>query len=122
MSTKTTMIASFLLAIPLAAGLMSMPTFASDACMRGEVTAYDFAELTQNFKDGLWDKAGGIALKSDYAELTLKVLAPSGASVCENIADLNTKCDFKLRNGDDFTVIVDNSARSSATSYELCAY
>lgn len=95
---------------------------ATESCLRGEVDAYEYAELMQNFRESTWDNRAGIKLLADYAEVTLKVLDLEGRSVCENVADLTTQCAFKLRYGDDFTIIVDNSMRSSSTGYRICAY
>lgn len=92
------------------------------SCMRGEVEAYDYAELSENFREGTWDTRGGVELQADFAEVTLKVVNLAGQSVCENVADLQTRCAFRLRTGDDFTIIIDNTMRSSSTSYRLCAF
>lgn len=95
---------------------------AKESCLRGSVGAYDYAELGQNFRESTWDSRAGVKLLADYAEVTLKVLDLEGRSVCENVADLSTQCAFKLRYGDDFTIIIDNTMRSSETGYQICAY
>ncbi|MFM9943340.1 MAG: hypothetical protein ACKVP7_28070 [Hyphomicrobiaceae bacterium] len=90
--------------------------------MRGQVDAYEYAELSENFREGTWDRRGGVKLLADHAEVTLKVLDLNGDSVCENVADLSTQCAFRLRTGDDFTIIIDNQMRATETGYRLCAY
>ena len=94
----------------------------STSCLRGAVDAYEYAEFEQNFRESTWDTRAGVELLADHAEVTLKVLDLNGVSVCENVADLDTRCSFKLRYGDNFTIIVDNRMRASQTGYRLCAF
>ena len=89
--------------------------------IQGFVDAYDFAELSQDFSEFTWDQQAGLSLSSSDEELTLKVLDLNDRSVCENVADLKTKCNWHLDPDVTFKVIIDNSQRSTETGYRLCA-
>ena len=106
--------------------LPGLPASAGDlrgntSCIQGFVDAYDFAELSQDFSEFTWDQQAGLSLSSSDEELTLKVLDLNDRSVCENVADLKTKCNWHLDPDVTFKVIIDNSQRSTETGYRLCA-
>ncbi len=92
------------------------------SCLRGSIEAYDYSEFDQNFRESTWDSRAGVELVADHAEVTLKVLNMDGTSVCENVADLDTRCTFRLRYNDNFSIRIDNTMRSSATGFRICAF
>ena len=93
----------------------------SKSCVEGFVEAYDYAELEQNMGESYWDSRGALRLQSEDEELTLRVLNANGTSVCDNVADLRTSCNFPLSGGSTVTVKIDNTMRSTQTRYRLCA-
>ena len=115
--------------IPLAVGMIAMASTAiaddlspTVSCLNGEVAAFDFAELQENFREGVWDRRAGVQLVSQSESVTLKVIDYNNNSICENVADLRTRCNFSLRVGDDFSIQVTNLDGPVAVRYQLCAY
>lgn len=93
----------------------------SNSCVEGYVPAYDYAELSQSFSEGGWTDRAEAYLASESEELTLKVFDGNGAMVCENVADLRTRCRWPISWGTEYSIKIDNTMRSTQTSYRLCA-
>jgi hypothetical protein len=110
----------FALAI-VAAPISSEADFSNNACLSGEVEAYDYAELEQNLSESFVDNRARLDLVSENAELTLAVTDLGGNNVCENVADLSTSCQWSLGNNEIFIIKIDNTMRATSTTYELCA-
>lgn len=104
-------------AVPLA----SSANFTNTSCLSGQVEAYDYAELEQNLAETFTDRRAVLEIQSESAELTLSVADLNGNSVCENIADLNTRCQWNLGDREVFVIKIDNTMRPTSTAYELCA-
>jgi hypothetical protein len=117
---------SVLIAAAAIATSFAAPLFAQEfqqniSCVSGFVDARDYAELSQDFREFSTDRRATLILRSEDEELTLKVLRLDGESVCENVADLRTRCTWQLQPEDVFNVQVDNTTRDTETAYELCA-
>lgn len=95
--------------------------FTSQSCLEGFVEAHDYAELEERLAESFVDRKARLILNSESAELTLSVSDLEGNSVCENIADLNTRCDWSLGDREVFVIKIDNTMRDTQTAYELCA-
>ena len=111
----------------LAAALAGTVAIAQDldqsvSCVTGRVEAFDYTELMENFKEGTWDKRGGVQLSSESEVINLQVLNLNNETVCDNTADLRTKCAFKLGLNTDFTVKVTNFENPVWARFRLCAY
>lgn len=91
------------------------------SCLEGFVEANEYAELSANFRETGWDSRATLRLVSTDEQLTLQVLDLSLNSVCENVADLRTSCTWTLSPGGEYVARIDNTLRSSSTSYRLCA-
>ena len=91
------------------------------SCLKGDVDAHDWAEMSQIFAESAWDNKATLAIVSDDEQLTLKVLDLNGTSLCENVADLRTRCTWALNRGDEYNVVIDNTTRATQTTYTLCA-
>lgn len=91
-------------------------------CIDGEVGAGDWAELSSAYKESMWDTKAAVKLESSGDQLDLTVTDFYGNSVCEQTADLKTRCKFNFPASYSgiFNIRVDN--RVSVTSpYKLCA-
>jgi hypothetical protein len=113
-------------ALATALAIAGSPAFAQSlqgniSCLKGDVNAYDWAEMSQVFAESAWDNKATLNLNSDDEELTLKVLDLNNNSLCENVADLRTKCTWTLNKGTEYNVVIDNTMRSTQTTYTLCA-
>lgn len=93
----------------------------TNSCVFGQVNAGEYAELSANFREYGWDSWGSLRLLSDDEELTLQVLDLNMTNVCENVADLRTTCTWRLSPGGEYFARVDNTMRSTETTYRLCA-
>ncbi|MEZ5923674.1 MAG: hypothetical protein R3D57_04750 [Hyphomicrobiaceae bacterium] len=111
---------AFVTAIVIAP-VVSEANFSSNACLKGSVEAYDYAELEANLEESFLDRKARLNLVSESAELTLSVTNLDGQNVCENIADLTTSCHWSLGNDQIFVIKIDNTMRATSTDYELCA-
>jgi hypothetical protein len=105
----------------IAVPVMSSANFTSSSCLSGQVEAYDYAELEQNLAETFTDRRAVLEIQSESAELTLAVSDLEGNSVCENVADLQTRCQWSLGDRDVFIIKIDNTMRATSTAYELCA-
>jgi hypothetical protein len=99
----------------------SSANFGNNSCLMGSVDAYDYAELEQNLAESFVDRRARLELVSESAELTLSVTNLEGVNVCENVADLNTTCQWNLGDNDVFVIKIDNTMRATSSAYELCA-
>lgn len=93
----------------------------TNSCVDGFVPAYDYAELSNSFAEGGWTDRAEAYIVSESAELTLKVLDSNGSLVCDNVADLRTRCRWPITWGMEYSLRIDNTTRSTQTSYRLCA-
>lgn len=93
------------------------------SCISGDVPAYDYAELTSNYKESIWDSKAAMRLAAVSTQLELTVTDDYGSVVCEDTADMKVKCRFKIANGYSglFNVRIDNTMHSSSSRYTLCA-
>jgi len=106
------------------------------SCLKGAVAAEETAELSQDFFNSVNDRKGSMFLASDFQELTLRVFKPNAPNVdmsqfvlsadnatevCNSIADLNARCQWRREDGVEYIIVIDNSQRATETSYELCA-
>lgn len=107
--------------IVLSSGTQAADLQGSVSCVEGNVPAYDYAELEQNFAETSWDRRSRVSLRSEDYALTLEVIDLNGNSICEEIATLRTRCTWNLNAGGTYTVKIDNSNRSTASDYRLCA-
>ena len=92
------------------------------SCVSGEVAAFDYSELGENFREGTWDRRAGIQLVSESEVIKLQVLDLSNQSICDNTADLRTKCSFSLKLNDNFSIRVNNQDNPVYARFRLCAY
>lgn len=120
-SLHATLAAGVFCAAVVAVPVMSSANFTSSSCISGQVDAYDYAELEQNLAETFTDRRAELDIVSESAELTLSVSDPDGNNVCENIADLTTRCRWNLGDRDVFVIKIDNTTRATSTAYELCA-
>ena len=111
--------AAFVATLLAAPGLAG--AFANSSCLSGHVEAYDYAELEERLAESFVDRRARLVLNSESAELTLAVTDLEGTSVCENVADLNTTCQWNLGDQEIFVIKIDNTMRATETSYEICA-
>ncbi len=117
-------ISASVVALTLVVALPAAPAVAefqsNTSCLQGHVEARDYAELSENFRENSTDRRATLILNSVDEELTLKVLDLGGNSVCENVADLRTRCNWLLNPDDEFSVVIDNTTRDTETAYEVC--
>ena len=92
------------------------------SCLSGMVEGNDYAELSSNFRESIWDTKAGVQLVSDTTHLTITVIDAFNNDVCEQTADMKTRCAFKLSGGNEFTIKVSNEAFSVRSGYRLCAF
>lgn len=92
------------------------------SCVAGQVEAFDYTELMENFREGTWDMRAGLQLVSDSEAITLQVLDLNNTSICEKVADVRTRCDFALGINTNFTVKVINLDGPTYVKFRLCAY
>jgi hypothetical protein len=115
------LLAATAVALALSAPATSQEFQQSISCVSGYVDARDYAELSQDFREFSTDRRATLALISEDEELTLKVMNLDGQSVCENVADLRTRCTWQLQPDDVFNVQIDNRTRDTESAYEICA-
>ena len=125
--TKATIRYATLIGAALAASLAGTVVIAQDlsqtiSCVSGRVEALDYTELMENFREGTWDKRSGVQLVSESESINLQVLDLDNQTVCDNVADLRTRCGFKLGLNTDFTVKVNNLNNPVYANFRLCAY
>ncbi len=91
-------------------------------CIQGQVPSMDWAELKSQYKESMWDNKSAVRLVSESEQLQLSVTDIYGNQVCEQTADLKTRCKFNFPSSyaGVFNIRVDNLAVSS-TRYSLCA-
>ena len=117
-----TLAAAVLMSTFVATSAGAQDLSATISCIKGHVGKYDYAELTANFRESMWDGRAGVKLYTDGEPLTLLVLDTYGQSICDSIADNGTSCRFNLNYNSDFVVRIDNTERSTEASYRLCAH
>ncbi len=114
-------------AVIFAASVAAVSASAQDlgvntSCLSGSVASNDYAELSSNFRESIWDTKAGVQLVSDTTQLTITVIDAFNNDVCEQTADMKTRCSFKLNAGNEFTIKVSNEAFSVRSGYRLCAF
>lgn len=107
--------------VTLVNGAAVAQSLTTNSCVEGFVPAYDYAELSQSFAEGGWTDRAEAYLVSESEELTLKVLDSNGTMVCDNVADLRTRCRWPISWGMEYSLKIDNTTRNTQTSYRLCA-
>lgn len=92
------------------------------SCLEGEVPSMDWAELTSMYKESIWDTKAAVRLVAESQQLELKVTDLFGNEVCEQTADLKTRCKFNFPSSyaGFFNIRVDNFTAASSR-YSLCA-
>ena len=92
------------------------------SCIEGEVGAVDWAELSSKYKESMWDTKAAVKLESSGEQLELLVTDFYGNNVCEQTADLKTRCKFNFpaTYSGIFNIRVDNKM-SMPSPYKLCA-
>jgi hypothetical protein len=92
------------------------------SCIDGEVSGTDWAELTSRYKESIWDSKAAVRLNAESEQLELTVTDFYGNNVCEQTADLKTRCKFNFPASYSglFNIRVDN-LQASSTRYRLCA-
>lgn len=92
------------------------------SCIEGEVSALDWAELSSRYKESMWDTKAAVKLQSTGDELELLVTDIYGNTVCEDTADLKTRCKFNFpaTYSGTFNIRVDNKLAVNSP-YRLCA-
>lgn len=93
------------------------------SCLEGDVPAQDWAELTSNYKESLWDSKAGMRVRTDGGALELTVTDETGNNVCDRTADDRARCRFSFSPSYSgmFNIRIDNLANYSTTRYRLCA-
>src|SRR5262245_12052590 len=69
------------------------------SCINGDVPAYDYAELTSNYRESIWDTKAAMRLTAESSQLELTVVDDYGGSVCEDTADMKVRCKFRIAVG-----------------------
>jgi hypothetical protein len=92
------------------------------SCIEGEVPPMDWAELTSMHKESMWDTKAAVKLVAESSQLELTVTDTFGSPVCEQTADLRTRCKFNFPSSYSglFNIRVDNFS-ATTTKYNLCA-
>ncbi len=110
-------------AVSLGAGAaMTQELTPGISCIDGNVPANDWAELTSNYKESLWDSKAGMRARSDGGALELVVTDDYGTQVCDSSVDDKARCRFSFSSNysGTFNIRITNS-QSYATTYRLCA-
>ena len=92
------------------------------SCINGSVGPIDYAELSSQYKESMWDTKAAVRLRSDNDELDLLVTDTYGNSVCEQTADSKTRCKFNFPASYSgiFNIRINNTM-STPAGYRLCA-
>lgn len=92
------------------------------SCIEGDVGPADWAELSSKYKESIWDTKAAVKLESSGSQLELTVTDFYGNDVCEQTADLKTRCKFNFPASYTgiFNIRVDNKM-SVPSPYKLCA-
>ncbi len=92
------------------------------SCIEGEVPSMDWAELTSMYKESMWDTKSAVKLVAESQQIELSVTDTYGNQVCEQTADLKTRCKFNFPSSYAglFNIRVDNLSAGSSR-YSLCA-
>ena len=95
----------------------------STSCLTGMVPSSDWAEVSQNFRESLWDRRAGALLFDNNEILSMAVVDINGNEVCtnENTTGRRTRCDFRLNPSDEFFIRVDNPSGYTGT-FRVCAF
>lgn len=95
----------------------------STSCVTGSVPSGDWAEVSQNFRESIWDRRAGALLYDNNDILSMAVIDANGNEVCtnENTSGRRTRCDFRLNPSDEFFIRVDNPAGFTG-NYRVCAF
>ena len=93
------------------------------SCITGDVPAYNYAELTSNYRESIWDSKAAMRLVAESTQLELTVTDNYGSVVCEDTADMKVRCRFKIANGYSglFNIRIDNTMYAASSRYTLCA-
>lgn len=93
------------------------------SCISGDVPAYDYAELTSNYRESIWDSKAAMRLTAETTQLELTVTDTYDSTVCEDTADMKVRCKFRIAAGYSgvFNMRIDNTMNSMSSRYRLCA-
>ena len=93
------------------------------SCLDGEVAGSDYAEFTSKYRESIWDNKAAVRLVAEDAPLELLVTDLYGNSVCEETADMKTRCKFRLASdyAGTFVMRIDNLVYAGNSRYRLCA-
>jgi len=116
-------------AVIAASTLFTAPSFAvldqmseSDPCLNGTVSAGDYDELIQNFKDNEWlTRRVTITLHSDDSDMAVEVYGANYQLRCQATGNGYEKlCDWRPNGTGDFIVRIDNRANNNPGEYTFC--
>lgn len=107
----------------MSSGAIGNDLSGSTSCITGRVAGGDWAEVSQNFRESIWDRRAGALLYDNNEILSMAVVDINGNEVCtnENTTGRRTRCDFRLNPSDEFYIRVDNPAGFTG-SYRVCAF
>lgn len=115
-------------AVALAAGVGATAVWAQQldpgiSCLEGTVAALDYSEFSSRYKESAWDNKGAVRLVAETNELELTVTDINGQQVCEETAELKTKCKFNFSNDytGTFVIRIHNKLDVANSAYRLCA-
>jgi hypothetical protein len=93
------------------------------SCISGDVPAYDYAELTSNYRESIWDTKAAMRLVAESSQMELSVTDDYGTTVCEDAADMKVRCKFKIAVGYSgiFNIKIDSTMFSVPSRHRLCA-
>ena len=134
-------LARAVLLLPLMATAAGALDTGAGACLVGRVAENDYSELSQSFRDGLWNMRIGVKLVSESEHVKLAVLDTDNNSVCADAATIaemagedgplfenaeaapaRNKCIFSANTGDAFVVQIDNRESANNARYSLCPF
>ena len=119
--TKTILAAAVLAC--LSSGAVGNDLSSGTSCITGSVPSGDWAEVSQNFRESIWDRRAGANLYDTNDRLSMAVVDINGKEVCtnENTTGRRTRCDFRLNPSDEFYIRVDNPSGAEG-AYKVCAF
>ena len=93
------------------------------SCLDGQVGANDYAEFVAGYRESIWDNKAAVRIVARDAPLEITVTDTNGESVCEDTADMKTRCKFKISSNSSgtFVVRIDNLVFNGNSRYRLCA-
>ncbi len=115
-------------AVVLAAGAGATAVWAQQlnpgiSCLEGSVSALDYSEFASKYRESIWDNKAAVRLVAESSELELTITDLTGQQVCEETAELKTKCKFSFSSSysGTFNIRIDNKLDVANSAYRLCA-